>query len=89
MYSSYSFTTSGLDGGEWPASCPGRAVPQGKDPSTHWTEDLVDLRAGLDTVRGKILLPLPGNKPQSPGPVHSQTLHLLSYSGSIFDIVHI
>jgi hypothetical protein len=31
-YSSYSFTTSALDGGEWSASCPGRALPPGKGP---------------------------------------------------------
>jgi hypothetical protein len=30
MYSSYSFTTSALDGGEWSASRPGRALPLGK-----------------------------------------------------------
>jgi hypothetical protein len=29
-YSSYSFTTSALDGGEWSASRPGRALPLGK-----------------------------------------------------------
>jgi hypothetical protein len=31
-YSSYSFTTSALDGGEWSASRPGRSLPRGKDP---------------------------------------------------------
>jgi hypothetical protein len=31
-YSSYSFMTSALDGGEWSASCPGRALPPGKGP---------------------------------------------------------
>jgi hypothetical protein len=31
-YSSYSFLTSALDGGEWSASRPGPALPQGKDP---------------------------------------------------------
>jgi hypothetical protein len=32
-YSSYSFLTSALDGGEWSASRPGRAfTPRGKDP---------------------------------------------------------
>jgi hypothetical protein len=31
-YSSYSFTTSALDGGEWSASRPGRVLPQGKGP---------------------------------------------------------
>jgi hypothetical protein len=29
-YSSYSFTTSALDGGEWSASRPGRALPPAK-----------------------------------------------------------
>jgi hypothetical protein len=32
MYSSYSFTTSALDGREWSASRPGRALPPGKGP---------------------------------------------------------
>jgi hypothetical protein len=32
MYSSYSFTTSALDGDEWSASRPGRALPPGKGP---------------------------------------------------------
>jgi hypothetical protein len=31
-YSSYSFTTSALDGGEWTTSRPGRALPPGKGP---------------------------------------------------------
>jgi hypothetical protein len=31
-YSSYSFTTSALDGGEWSASRPGRALAPGKGP---------------------------------------------------------
>jgi hypothetical protein len=31
-YSSYSFTTSALDWGEWSASRPGRALPPGKEP---------------------------------------------------------
>jgi hypothetical protein len=31
-YSSYSFTTSELDGGEWSASRPGRALPPEKGP---------------------------------------------------------
>jgi hypothetical protein len=32
MYSSYSFTTSALDGGEWLESRTGRALPPGKGP---------------------------------------------------------
>jgi hypothetical protein len=31
-YSSYSYLTSALDGGEWSASRPGRALPTGKGP---------------------------------------------------------
>jgi hypothetical protein len=31
VYSSYSFTTSALDGGEWSELHPGHALPQGKD----------------------------------------------------------
>jgi hypothetical protein len=31
-YSSYSFLTSALERGEWSASCPGRALPPGKEP---------------------------------------------------------
>jgi hypothetical protein len=31
-YSSYSFTTSALDGGEWSATRPGRALPLGNGP---------------------------------------------------------
>jgi hypothetical protein len=31
-YSSYPFLTSALDGGEWSASRPGRALPPGKEP---------------------------------------------------------
>jgi hypothetical protein len=32
-YSTYSFLTSALDGGEWSASRPARALPPGKGPS--------------------------------------------------------
>jgi hypothetical protein len=51
-YISYSFTTSALDGDEWSASRPGRALPPGKgppvpivqeagwDPETVWTQRL-------------------------------------------------
>jgi hypothetical protein len=77
-YSSYSFSTSALDGGEWSALCPGRAFTPGeRTPGTHCTGDWVGPRAGLDTEdRGKILSPLPGIEPRSPGrPARSQTLY--------------
>jgi hypothetical protein len=80
-YSSYSFTTSALDGGEWLASRPGRALPPGeRTPGTHCTGGWVGPRVGLETeVRGKSPLPLAGIEPRSPGrPVPSQTLYWLS-----------
>jgi hypothetical protein len=55
-YSSYSFLTLALDGDEWSALRPDRALPPGKDPDTHCTGGWVALRAGVDIdVRGKIL----------------------------------
>jgi hypothetical protein len=46
-YSSYSFTTSALDEGEWSASSPGRALSPRKGPAVpnvqdaEWTPELV------------------------------------------------
>jgi hypothetical protein len=81
-YSSYSFSTSALDGGEWSASRPDRALPPGeRTPGTHCTGGWVGSRVGLDTeARGKILSPLPGIEPRSPGrAARSQTLYCLSF----------
>jgi hypothetical protein len=67
--SSYSFSTSALDGGEWSASCPSRALaPEerprvlivqeaGWAPEPVWTQE----------ATGKILSPLPGIETRSPG----------------------
>jgi hypothetical protein len=55
-YISYSFSTSALDGGEWSASRPGRALAPAKGPpvprrEAGWAQEPV-----LDTeVRGKII----------------------------------
>jgi hypothetical protein len=78
MYSSYSFSTSALDGGEWSASRPGRAFTPGERTlGAHCTGGWVGLRAGLDTeARGKILCPCRGSNPDHP--VRSQTLYCLS-----------
>jgi hypothetical protein len=67
-YSSYSFTTSALDGGEWSASHPGRAFTPGeRNPGTRCTGGWVGPRAGLDTeVRGKILCLCRGSNPDRP-----------------------
>jgi hypothetical protein len=68
MYSSYSSTTSELDGGEWSASRPGRALPPGKGspvsigqeagwaPEPVWTERLEE----------KILCPCRESNPDRP-----------------------
>jgi hypothetical protein len=68
MYLSYSFTTSALDGGEWSASRPGRALaPRERTPDTHCTGGWVGPRAGLDTeARGKSLAST-GIEPRSSG----------------------
>jgi hypothetical protein len=62
-----------------------RFTPGGRAPGTHWRGGWVGLRAGLDTkTRGRILLSLPGTEPRSSGRlVCSQTLHWLSYPGSL------
>jgi hypothetical protein len=67
-YSSYSFSTSALDGGECSASRPGRAFTPGKGPPVaHWTGGWVGPRAGLDTeARGKILCPSRESNPDRP-----------------------
>jgi hypothetical protein len=60
--------------------------PRVRTHGTHWTGGWVGPRAGLDTgVRGKILSPLPGIEPLSPGsPARSQTLYWLSYPAHCF-----
>jgi hypothetical protein len=72
-YSSYSFLTATLDGGQWSASRHGRALPLGKEPRTHWIDFWVGFRACLDTeIRGKILCLCLGSNPGRS--VCSQTL---------------
>jgi hypothetical protein len=77
----FSFKTSALDGGEWSASRPGRALPPAKTPGIHCTGGWVVPRAALETeAREKNIFPLPGIEPRSLGrPVRSQTLYWPSY----------
>jgi hypothetical protein len=58
--------------------------PGVRTPGTHCTGGWVGPRAGLDTMaRGKILSPLSGIEPRSPGrPALSQTQYWVSYPGS-------
>jgi hypothetical protein len=49
MHSSYSFTNSARDWGEWSASRPGCPLPRVKDHGAHWIGGWVSLRAVLDT----------------------------------------
>jgi hypothetical protein len=87
MYSSYSFTTSALDGG-WVVSVTPQLhiTPKERTPSTHCAGGWVDPRASLDTkARGEILSPLLGIEPRmSVCLVCSQTLYWLSYPGSTY-----
>jgi hypothetical protein len=72
MCSSYSFTTSALDG----ASRSGRALPPGKDPRYPLERRLggPQSRSGHRGYRKSPLL-LPGIEPRSPGrPVRRQTV---------------
>jgi hypothetical protein len=74
---SYSFTTSALDGDEWPASHPSRALPPGKEPR-HPLDRRLGGPQSWSGNKGyrKNPLPLLGIEPRSLGhAVHSQTLY--------------
>jgi hypothetical protein len=56
----HGFFTSALVGGEWSASRPGRFIPDGKAPGTHWKGGWLGPRAGLDDMEDLELFTLPG-----------------------------
>jgi hypothetical protein len=61
-YSSNSFSTLALDGGEWSASRPGRALPPGKGPPVP-----IGQEAGwAPEDRGQIICPCRGSNPNRP-----------------------
>jgi hypothetical protein len=64
--SSYSFLNSALEGGEWSAPRPARALPPDKEPPrTHCIGGWEGPRAGLDAeARGKILCLYQGLNPR-------------------------
>jgi hypothetical protein len=81
-YSSYSFTTSALDGVEWSASPRPRFSPGERTPRYHCTGDSVRSTAGLDReARGKILSPLPRIEPRSPGRPQATTRDVNQQAG--------
>jgi hypothetical protein len=54
-------------------------------PGTHWIGGWVDPRAGLDDVKNRIFLPIPGLELQPLSCLaHSQSLHGLSYPGYFY-----
>jgi hypothetical protein len=66
-YSSTYSLTSELDGGEWPASRPGRFIPRERAPGTQWIGGWVGPRFGLDVVlKGKIPSPSRESNPDHP-----------------------
>jgi hypothetical protein len=68
-YSSYSFTTSALDGGEWSASRPGCALPPGKGPMVPIVQEAGWASESVWTQRlEENSLPLSRIKPRSPSP---------------------
>jgi hypothetical protein len=75
MYSSYSFWTSALYGGEWLASRPGRAYPRGKDNQYPLTGDWVGTRA-----TGKILCLFRGSNLDCTVVQHVVRHYCLSYT---------
>jgi hypothetical protein len=84
MHSSYSFTSSALNGLSGQRHAPAALYSRRRSPSIYCTGGWLGSRAGLDTeAEGKILLLLRGIKPRSPcRPARSQTLYWLSYHGS-------
>jgi hypothetical protein len=81
-YSSYSFTNSVIDGGEWSVSLLGRALAMGKGPPVPILRDAgwVSEPVWTQRMQGKAFSSLPGIESRSSGrPACSQTLHWLSY----------
>jgi hypothetical protein len=77
------FLTSALAGGEWSASRPCRFTPGERAPGIHWIGGWVGPRAGLDDVKNRKFLTLPGLELRPFGhPSRSQSLYRLHYRGS-------
>jgi hypothetical protein len=74
------FLTSALVEGDWSDSLPGRLTPRERAPGAHWKEGWVGLRAGVDDVKKKKFLTLPGLELRPLGvPPPSQSLYRPHY----------
>jgi hypothetical protein len=79
----YILLTSSLVGGELSASRPGRFTPGERAPGTHWIGNWVDIRAGLDDLKKRKFLTLPGLELRPLGRLaRSQSLYRLRYLDS-------
>jgi hypothetical protein len=77
------FLSTALVVGERSASNPCRFIPGERDPGFIWIGGLVDHRAGLDDVKNREFLILPGLELRPLGlPARTQSLYRLSYPGS-------
>jgi hypothetical protein len=80
----HTFYTPTLVGGERSTSRPGRFTSVEKAPGTHWIGGWVGPRAGLDDIKKRKLLPLPGLELRSlRRPARNQSLYRLRYPGSL------
>jgi hypothetical protein len=78
-----SFLTLALVGGEWSDSRPCRVTPGKKATGTYWVRGWVGPRAGLDEVKKRKFLTLPGLELRHLGrPALSQSVYRLRYRGS-------
>jgi hypothetical protein len=70
---------------EWSASCSGRFNAEERAPGTHWIEDWVGPRAGVDDEEKRKFLPLQGLELRPlDRPARSQSLYQLRYPSFIF-----
>jgi hypothetical protein len=79
MYTSYSFSTSALEGGDWSASRPGRALPPGKEPQVPTVQEAGWAPEPVWTQRGEEKSS--ACRGSNPGrAIRSQALYWLSYT---------
>jgi hypothetical protein len=75
-------------GGELSASCSGHFTPGERAPGTHWIEDWMGTRAGVDdTEKGKFLTLLGFKLWPLQHPAHSQSLYQLCYPYFLFKFI--